>query len=483
MRAAEFLQGDYTELPKRGLTKATCAKWGYSVGKDGHKPVQIANYRDPDNGEIVGQKVRDSNKDFYIVGDLRAAGLYGRHLWRDGGRRVVITEGELDALSVSQVLDHRWPVVSLPNGAQGAKKAIADNLVWLNQFEHVALCFDMDEPGRRAVKECASILPPGKAQIVHLPLKDASEMLQAERSADLVKAIWEAPSYRPDGLVTIGDVRERVMRDPEEGLPWTFPALTEITYGRRYGECVGLGAGTGVGKTTFLTQQISDDLAAGHSVGAFLFEQHPAETVKRIAGQRTGRTYHIPRSGWTEEELDAAVDDLVKGPALHLYDHFGSCDWTVVKERIRFLAHAHGVRIFYLDHLTALAAAEDDERRAIEKIMAELGGIVKELDIWLLFVSHLATPEGKPHEEGGRVMSKHFKGSRSIGYWSHFMFGMERNKSADDEAERMQTVFRCLKDRNTGQADGFTLPITYDRKTGRLVEGENSPFGDGTAAF
>ena len=77
---------------------------------------------------------------------------------------VVITEGELDAASVYQVL-RTWPVVSLPSGAAGAKKSIKKNLEWLQGYTKVVLLFDDDEAGRSAAKEAASVLSPGKVFI------------------------------------------------------------------------------------------------------------------------------------------------------------------------------------------------------------------------------------------------------------------------------------------------------------------------------
>lgn len=463
--------GEYTAIKARGLTEETCRKWHYHIGKFGNETVQIADYIDPATNAVVAQKVRTKGKDFKFLGEPKQAGLFGRQLWGSGGRRVVITEGEIDAMSVSQVYEHKWPVVSIPNGSSAARKALAQNLEWLLSYDQVILCFDMDEPGRDAVQDCASLFPPGKLFTVNLPLKDANEMLVKGRTEELVRCLWNVQPYRPDGLITGLDVKEKVLSPPEEGLPYCLPALNVVTYGRRYGELVALGAGTGVGKTTLLTQQIAADLQAGHAVAVFAFEQMPEETVKRILGQICGKTFHIPRSGWTQEELEHALeeyDELLS--RLHLYDHFGSCEWPVVADRIRYLRHAHEVRLFYLDHLTAFAAEAEDERKALEGIMAQMGRLVKELSCWVLFVSHLSTPDGTPHEEGGRVMSKHFKGSRSIGFWSHFMFGLERNKSADDEVERKQTVLRCLKDRYTGQADGFTLNIQYNNETGLLEE-------------
>jgi twinkle protein len=126
--------------------------------------------------------------------------------------------------------------------------------------------------------------------------------------------------------------------------------------------------------------------------------------------------------------------------------------------------------LFYLDHLTALAAAEDDERTALERITSEMAMLAKELQIVIHFVSHLATPEGKPHEEGGRVMIRHFKGSRAIGFWSHYMIGLERDQQAADETERQRTTVRLLKARFDGSKTGSTFFLGYDTTTGRLAE-------------
>jgi twinkle protein len=128
------------------------------------------------------------------------------------------------------------------------------------------------------------------------------------------------------------------------------------------------------------------------------------------------------------------------------------------------------VQYVFLDHLTALAAAEEDERVALERIMADMGSLVKRLDIALILVSHLATPEHGSHEEGARVTIRQFKGSRAIGFWCHFMFGLERDQQSEDDSTRTTTTFRVLKDRYTGRATGATFALGYDRDTGMLFE-------------
>ncbi len=442
--------GSPQAISSRHLTEESCRRFGYTVSKFGDDWVQVANYRDPDSGEAVAQKLRWKNKDFKFLGDTKRAGLYGMHLWRDGGKRVIVTEGEIDAISVSQALNHRWPVVSIPNGAQGAKASVTKNLDWLSKFEHVDLCFDMDEAGRAAVDAVCGVFPPGKVRTIRLPLKDANEMLVAGRAAELVECLWAPKAHRPDGIVTVSELADEVMKEAVVGLPWWDERLTKATHGRRFGEVYALGAGTGIGKSDWLSQQIAFDLlTVREKVALFAFEQQPVESVRRIAGKVAGRRFHIPGAGWTShmpgmgwtgDELKAAVAKLGAAPGLFLYDHFGSCDWDEVVQRIRYLRHNDGVRIFYIDHLTALAAEADDERVALEKMMASVGKLVKELDAIVMFVSHLSTPEGRPHEEGGRVMIRHFKGSRAIGFWCHYMFGLERNQQAENEDERQTTT-------------------------------------------
>ena len=60
-------------------------------------------------------------------------------------------------------------------------KAIKRNIEFVEGFKKVVILFDMDEPGQKAAEEVAEILTPGKACIAQLPLKDASDMLVANR--------------------------------------------------------------------------------------------------------------------------------------------------------------------------------------------------------------------------------------------------------------------------------------------------------------
>ena len=479
MNDRPFLDGDCQALPKRGLTEDACRKFGYMVGQLHGKVCQIANYRD-DTGAIVAQKVRFPDKSFAMLGEGKHAPLFGQHLWKADGRRVVVTEGEIDALSVAQVFGLSWPVVSLPNGASGAKASIQRALSWLSGFDQVVLCFDMDDAGRKAAAECAPLFEPGKCAIAELPLKDANDMLVAGETKALVSAIWQARVYRPDGIVAMADIRDKVLAPIPVTSPWFLPTLAKATYGRRAGELVILGAGTGIGKTDLITQSIAHDvMVLGETVGVLFLEQGVGETGKRIAGKMVGKRFHVPDESWTQEELESAWAALEATSRLHLYDAFGVMDWPTIKSRIHYMATALGCTKIYLDHLTALAAAEEEERKGLDRIMAEMAGLAQATKTHITAVSHLATPEGKSHEEGGRVMLKHLRGSRAVAMWAHFALGLERDQQADDPAQREKTTLRVLKDRFTGNATGLTIGLSYDRDTGLLSEA--APFDPETS--
>jgi len=463
-----WARGSYVDIPKRKLREDICKKYGYQVGEG----CQIAPYRDAD-GRLVAQKIRKAGKKFSIVGEGSKLPLFGQHLWK-GGKSVVVTEGEVDALSVAQAFDGKWPAVSLPSGAPSAKKALMRAYEWLDSFDNIILSFDADEEGRAAIQEVCPHLPIGKVRIMTLPAgcKDANDALVAHGPASITQAFWGAmngPAWRPDGIVSVKDLKERAKKPIQMGLPWCLEPMTKGTFGRRDGEVYTFGAGTGVGKTDFLTQQIEYDLnVLKQPVGIFFLEQPNVETIRRIAGKMDGKTYHIPEATWSVEEYEAAVDRLAETD-LYLYNHFGQSDWEVIKSRIRFMHKMHGVKLFYIDHLTALADPTK-ERESLETIMAEIAGMAQELGLIIHLVSHLSTPEGKSHEEGGRVMLKHFKGARAIGFWTFYAFGFERDKNAEDPDERNITTVRCLKDRGTGRFDGHTFKLSYDHETCRLTE-------------
>jgi len=477
-----LITGTAEPLLARGITRETCAHFGYMKGVYKNRPVQIAPYFDA-AGNMVAQKLRYPDKKFSWLGDPATALPFGANKWVKAGRKIIVTEGEIDALAMSQVQGNQWPVVSISCGADQPtdrdgnampmskiRKYAAKHRDYFNKFETVVIMFDSDEQGRESAKAFAEVIG-SRARIAELTEHDAAAMLKAGKTKELINAMWNATQYQPAGIVELSTLRAAAMEGIKEGLSWPWEKLTKLTYGIRTGEVYCFGGGTGVGKTDIFTQTI-EHLVHVHSlpVAAFLLEQSPLESAIRIAGKFAKKLFHVPDTGWTPEEFSATWDILEQSKKVFLYDSFGQNDYDIIEDRIRYLFHTEDVRHYFIDHLTALAAWQDDERKELEIIMSRIGALVKELDICVYLISHLATPEGKPHEEGGRVMTRHLKGSRAIGNWCHFIFGLERDQQHEDLPTRLTTTFRVLKDRFTGQSTGEKFLLRYDQSNGTLNE-------------
>ena len=457
-------------LDNRKIPEAICRQYKYGIGKLGGQTCQVATYFNKDKTPVA-QKIRFVNKDFKFLGDTKDAMMYGQQLWSSGGKKLTITEGELDALSVATAFDGKYPVISLSTGAASAKKEIARHLEWISSFEEIYLWFDNDEPGRKAIDDVINMLPLGKVKIVrHSEYKDANELLVKKGGPAIVNAFYNAEPYKPEGILLPSDLLEEVLKPIEYGRPWMFEKMTDITYGRRLGEVVALGAGVSVGKTDFVTQSIAFDLKHDYSVGTFMLEQQTRETLLRIAGKLDGQHYHLPDNNTDPKQLEATITAI---NGLYIYDNFGAIDWDTISDKIRFMYHNYNVEHFYIDNLTALNAHAQDERRNLDSLMADVAALAKELNIWVLVVSHLNPPKtGESHEAGGKVEQSQFTGSRAIMRWSSFMLGVERNTVHEIPEERQRGLVRCIKDRFSGKATGVTIGFVYDTETGIMLESD-----------
>ena len=468
----EFIKGIVEAIPERKLNAITCQKYGYRVGNVKGRPVQIATYRDFE-GEPIFQKIRfTDDKEFFTVGKVKPI-LYGCHLFRGCTKKIIITEGEIDCLSVYQVVGD-YPVVSIPTGAQSAYGVIKHNLQWLEKFEEVVFCFDMDEAGKKASKECASLLSFGKAKIMNLPLKDPNEMLKADRIKELYQATWQGVEYRPDGITDGRDMWEEINKPIEWGLSYPWNGLTNITYGIRRPEIICFGAGTGMGKTEFF-KELEHHLIIEHkeTVGIIHLEESVKDTILGLMSKQASIPFHIPDSEYSEEEKAQAFKEVIGTGRAIIYEGFGSTDYKTIAETIRYMVKGKDCKYIFLDHITALGDKLDkDVNQQMRNIVSELASLTRELKFTLFLISHLRKPEGKPHEEGGRVHLDDLYGAAALKQWCSFIFGLERNQQAKDEAKRNQTAIRCLKDRYTGRGAGKIIYVNYSKVTGRLIEGE-----------
>jgi len=474
-----LIYGDVSALSKRGITEETCRKFGYEVGELRGTPVQIANYRN-EHGQIVAQKVRDADKNFTILGEAKEMGLYGQHLWITG-KKLIVCEGEIDCLTVSQVQRNKYPVVSLPNGAQSGKKALMKAWDWLNGFDEIILMFDQDEAGQKSALECAEALPVGKVKIAKLGHKDANEALQKGAEAEIIDAIWRAKDWRPDGIVSSSELLEDVLKeDVVSSVGYPYQKLNEITRGIRPATLVTICAGSGVGKSTLVSEIAYHLHTNDQKVGMLMLEESETTTMLGLYGLHLNKNIKqdTQRETYTKDEIRNAHREMFREYDVQLFKHFGSTSLEIICNRIQYMVKAMGCTHIILDHISivvsGLTSGVTDERRLIDHCMTVLRSLVQELQITLFLVSHLTRPQGVGHEAGGRVSLSQLRGSHSLAQLSDQCIGLQVNPEDPTDDTRDIVV---LKNRFTGQV-GWAGRLKYNRATGRLIDAnfDDAPF-------
>ncbi|WP_291448833.1 DnaB-like helicase C-terminal domain-containing protein [Desulfovibrio sp.] len=482
----EPIDFEIVPLKARDIDGETCKKFNYGIGRFGKKRewCHVANYHDA-KGNLVAQHIRMENKDFKWIGDMKKAVLFGQHLWRSGGRKVVITEGEIDCLTISMLQDNKWPVVSLPNGANHAVKAIKASLEWLETFDEVVFAFDMDEPGQAAAQECALLLSPGKAKVAVLPEKDANDCLKEGKSKALLNALWEARPYRPDGIVSGKDLWDKVRQTPPMGFEIPYPLLNERLHGLRRGELYLFTAGSGIGKST-IVNEIAYHLKMTHGLplGVMALEESTSRNLRRYLGIHLNKPLHLPEVHKTlsEEELRAAFEAVTGDDRWYAYDHFGSSNIDTLLSKLRYMVVGLGCKVIVLDHISIVVSALDEvggesERKTIDKLMTKLRSLIEETGVMVLAVVHLKRPDkGKSFNEGRQVSLTDLRGSGSLEQVSDVVIALERDQQGNlPDVSRI----RVLKNRPIGEV-GPAGSVAYNSETGRLLPSDADEYGFGS---
>lgn len=475
------IQGEYKALPARGLDEADFRHWGYQMG---HHPklgaVHIMNVKDA-TGKLVGQKYRTKAKDFSWLTDTKKHPLYGVWLWPSKGKSITITEGELDAISVSKSFGHRWPVVSLPDGTGSVRKALTNYYDWLDGFEKIVLAFDQDEHGQKAAAEAIELLPAGKVHIMRFPegCKDANETLVKHGTAELSKCFWNATLWKPDGIVAGEDIDlDKIMQGTSAGIPMPYPKLQEMVFGFRP-ELTLITAGSGIGKST-LAREWAYYLRKEHDcrIGNIFLEEQNQKTAQAFVAIDhnipLGRLRYQPdllsRDEWAQSKRDI-IDN-----GMFFYDHFGSIEGKSLISKIAYLRKVCGVQQVILDHvsITVSGLETQDERRDLDMLMTNLQTVIQQTGVGIIAISHLKRKMGVSFNEGGQISLNDLRGSAALEQLSDNVIALERDQQADGDKSCRATL-RVLKCRETGYT-GLADTLNYNRDTGRYEVA--APFAD-----
>lgn len=410
----------------------------YGVGQDYEDEwVYFPYYKD---GRCVGAKKRRQEnweeKDYRWEGD-GSVGLWGMQTCKDYHKSIIITEGEFDALAAYMMYGLKHSVVSIAHGAAAAAKDIQQHMEFLNRFESIYLCFDMDEPGRKAVDDVIPLFAPGRAKVVILPngFKDANDMLKAGSDTEFRRAVDSAQGVIPPEFV-FGDRALEMLREsirqshPQNRRPTGFPKLDAVIGGFNKGELITVTADTGIGKTTFALQLALNAMEQGLKVFLLTLETAPGDIYKQLVEMKTKYRLHsdpnpdlIPEEFYIKEAKWIVENCTV-------YNRLGSMSLLDLENALNNIVRMGKADVVVLDHITAATQSmEGKQVQVIDTTMAMLVRVTTHLGLWTLVISHVNRDKDDRNRE--KLSLNSIRNSEGIAQYSHAVLGLVRSRDDD----------------------------------------------------
>lgn len=358
--------------------------------------------------------------------------LFGWQAVPDDAREIVITEGEIDALSWAA---YGYHAVSVPfGGGKGAKQQwIESEFERLDRFERIYLALDMDKPGEEAAAEIAERLGRYRCLRVVMPHKDGNACLVAGVSKfDMDACINAAVSLDPEGLRRPTDFAEEVTNlfwpddDAHIGYQSPFGRLRGKLYFRP-GEVTIWSGATGAGKSQILSHCVVDFVAQGSRVCVSSLEMKASQTLRRMVKQ----TLNADRP--TEPAIGKALAWLDRG--LLLYERVGKEGVDGLLEIFDYARAKYGCDQFVIDSFMRLGIAADDYK-AQEQAMFRLVEWTIDRNVHLHLVAHARKSGG---DRTGALETEEVKGAGEITFNAFNVLTVWRNRKVEDAVHNAPT--------------------------------------------
>lgn len=308
------------------------------------------------DGDLIAAKYRAiPEKKFWTDADCEPC-LFGWQVIDPGQRRVILVEGEFDALAM---WDYGMPALSVPfgGGDKGKQQWIDNEFDRLACFDEIVLALDSDAAGAQATEEIAKRLGRERVRVAVLPRKDANQCLIDGIPADeMRRAVDSARSLDPENLKSAADYADAVWAElsktgPEAGirLPWSGKAQALVL---RPGE-TSLWAGiNGHGKSQVVGMIAVSAVKMGHRACIASLEFTPPKLLRRLHIQAIGR--REPTEGQSRMLSQSWRDSL------WVFDPGTKDKADTLIETMRYAVKRYGVELFVIDNLSKLGIKDDD---------------------------------------------------------------------------------------------------------------------------
>jgi twinkle protein len=489
----------------RGISPETAGRYGiYTArrtddgGLEPHEKGNVVVFPFSDRGAVVNEKYRAPSKKFW----QRAGGK--RTFWNadalddpaleDGRMPLVITEGEIDALSA---IECGFPLtVSVPDGAPGVPEGEEpENLapldpkaedsgkfefLWNNRerlarVKRFVLAVDNDGPGRRLAAELMRRLSAARCSFVIYPdgCKDLNDVLTKGGAEEVARVINAAKPYPVRGLYRLSEF-------PQNGaLPTFRTGWSTLNNNLRLfaGEFMVVTGIPGHGKSTWVLNLLAD-AADLHGWRSAIFSPE-MPTVPQLRDKLRRITLRGPIEG-SSHDMIAEADEWIERNFVFIDvdptgkdDEEYDLDWVL--DRATDAVLRDGVRVLVIDPWNEIEHAKRRDETMTDYIGRAIRAMKRFARLYEVAVIVVAHPTKDVAKEGKSRPPTLYDIEGSAHWFNKCDHGIVVDWPDSNIAE---SVIRVAKVRFEESGERGQVRLKFDRYSGRydlLIREETPP--------
>lgn len=353
-------------------------------------------------GVVRNEKYRAAGKKFYQkIGGKKIfwnADILDDEALHQGRASLVITEGEMDTLSVMEAGNPF--VVSVPDGAPPPNEDKINQDIdpefdtkysyifndWdaLKKIKRIVIATDADAPGRQLAEELVRRLGRARCLFVTYPegCKDFNDVLLKEGMASVSETIARAKPYPVSGVYSFSELPEEPPLAPvstgfgrlDDYFKPFYPALAVVT------------GFAGSGKSSLVNQMVGQiNIEQGWHVAIASFEMRINPFVSDVLRQtyREARLHPTMEQKWLDENF------VFIAPEPSDEDNTFDIDWLIEKATVAVIRH--GIRVLVIDpwneieHASRKGESQTDYTGRAIRALKRFG---REFEVLVIVVAH-----------------------------------------------------------------------------------------------
>lgn len=462
-------------LESRGISRAITEKYNITCHKDRDDVLVFPFVDDRGMLQMIKYRSTDPNrtgsKEWSEKGGISI--LFGMAQCNFDNKTLIITEGQIDSLSVAECGFEN--AVSVPTGKNG--------FTWyplcfefVHKFTEFIVFGDNEHGDITLLEELHSRLKrAGTVKHVRLEdyqgCKDANELL-VKKGKDAVRdAINNAVPVPNKRIKEVADIKARSLDDKPRFSTGLKSLDNVIGGGFYFNDLVILTGERGDGKSTMGSQFIINALAQGHKCFVYSGELADDEfknwSERQIAGPKFVQE---GKEDYFVEDVDSArISGWMRGNFYLMNDDSGINDEDEQESLMEILENAvyqYDCKVIMIDNL--MTAIEDDATsdlyRQQSRFIKTLVNFAKSTKTFVLLIAH-------PRKNTGREFSlDSISGSGNIPNLAHVVLRYFRPGQLEDGSYPCDRRISVLKNRHNGKLNTSGIDLYYEKSSKRISE-------------